>query len=464
MGAFDKLAFWRRSTGERSKRDLEQLFEAISNSQAVIEFATDGTILWANDQFLSVMGYQLSDIVGQHHKMFMPAEDASSSEYHQFWRALARGDYQNGRYCRIAGDGREVWLNASYSPVVNEDRSIDRVIKVATDVTNASLEMAEALSQLEAIGRVQAVIEFSLDGEILWANDLFLKALGYSYDELIGQQHHIFIEPGSVSESQYRDFWSDLNAGQAKTGIFKRMSKQGAPVWIDASYNPVFDPHGRPMKVVKYATVITQRYEASRTLGVAVADLASSAESALEVNELSKKSEEIASTGAKDMQVLVESMGKLDSCSKEIVDIIGTVNDIAFQTNLLALNAAVEASRAGDAGRGFAVVAQEVRELAARSATAAASIRTLISNSVEQISVSSSAASQSGANLQDITESIQLMRNKVEQVAKNAHTQAEELSALSREIQGDIEQAPENGSKKLKLVHNRSTANRKVAG
>ncbi|MEM1104369.1 MAG: PAS domain-containing methyl-accepting chemotaxis protein, partial [Pseudomonadota bacterium] len=238
--------------------DVSGQIDAICKSQAVIHFKPDGTILWANDNFLAAMGYELHEIQGRHHRLFADPAYAKSEEYALFWRRLAEGEYQSAEYKRFAKDGREVWIQASYNPILDMNGDVFKVVKYATDVTDQKLRNAEFEGQIDAISKSQAVIHFDTSGVILWANDNFLNAMGYSLEEIKGRYHRMFAEPGYAESEDYEAFWRSLGEGQYKTGEFKRIGKDGREVWIQASYNPILDMNGTPIKVVKYASDITE--------------------------------------------------------------------------------------------------------------------------------------------------------------------------------------------------------------
>jgi methyl-accepting chemotaxis protein len=230
---------------------------ALDKSQAVIEFEMDGTIITANDNFLNALGYRLDEVQGQHHRMFVEPSFATSREYQQFWSDLRAGKYQAAEYKRIGKHGKEVWIQASYNPILGPDGKPFKVVKYATDTTDAKLKNADYAGQLAAIGKAQAVIEFELDGTIRTANENFLSTLGYRLDEIQGKHHRMFVEPAFAQSREYQQFWLDLGAGKYQAAEYKRIGKGGKEIWIQASYNPIFDLNGRPFKVVKYATDIT---------------------------------------------------------------------------------------------------------------------------------------------------------------------------------------------------------------
>ena len=260
-----------------SGADAAATLAALSKSQAMIEFNLDGTIITANENFLAAMGYTLAEVKGQHHRMFVEPAYGQSAEYAEFWRRLGRGEFDRAEYKRLGKGGREVWIQASYNPVFDRAGKPVKVVKIAADVTAQKLQSADAQSQLSAIGRAQAVIEFNLDGTIITANDNFCKAMGYGLDEIKGRHHRMFVDPTYAQSRDYEEFWARLRRGEGMAAEYKRFGKGGREVWIQASYNPIFDLNGKPYKVVKYATDATEataRKEAVKVLGAQLARLA----------------------------------------------------------------------------------------------------------------------------------------------------------------------------------------------
>lgn len=243
--------------GRKSHSDAQARLDAIGRSQAMIEFKLDGTIITANKNFLDALGYRLEEIQGKHHSMFVPADQRDNAEYKAFWTALNRGEYQAREFKRIAKDGHEVWIEASYNPVLDGDGKTVMVAKIATDITKKKIRSMTEASKIAAISRAQAVIEFKLDGTIVTANDNFCKTLGYSLAEIQGKHHSLFVAPAERDSAAYREFWAALNHGDYQAGEFKRVGKGGREVWILASYNPLFDESGKPYGVVKFATDVT---------------------------------------------------------------------------------------------------------------------------------------------------------------------------------------------------------------
>lgn len=243
---------------KQKSSELQSMVEAIRKTQAVIEFKMDGTIVTANDNFLGVVGYTLGEIQGQHHSMFVEPAYKNSPEYRMFWEALNRGEHQAGEFKRIGKGGKEVWIQATYTPIMDSNGTPVKVVKFASDVSQQKMEFADYQGQIQGISEAQAVIQFNLDGTIITANDNFLAVVGYSLDEIKGQHHSIFVEPSYKNSPEYQQFWAALNRGEAQTGEFKRFGKGGKEVWIQASYTPIKDMNGTPFKVVKYATDVTK--------------------------------------------------------------------------------------------------------------------------------------------------------------------------------------------------------------
>ena len=239
------------------------VLDAINRVQAVIEFQLDGTIVHANQNFLAAVGYTLEEIVGQHHRIFCEPGYAASPEYQQFWQHLGDGEFHSGEFKRRAKGGRDIWIAASYNPVLGPDGKPVKVIKFATDITAQKIAAAEFQGKRDAVNRVQAVIEFDLQGRVLTANDNFLNIMGYALDEVRGQHHRMFCDPAFVHSPEYLAFWERLGRGEFNAGEYRRVTKSGKDVWILASYNPIFDAEGKPVKVVKFATDITEQKKLS---------------------------------------------------------------------------------------------------------------------------------------------------------------------------------------------------------
>jgi methyl-accepting chemotaxis protein len=468
--------------GPKTSRESEQIAQlsavvaAIGKSQAVIEFEMDGTIITANPNFLSVVGYSLEEIRGRHHSIFVDAVYARGAEYKELWDKLNRGEYHAAEFRRLGKSGNEVWIQASYNPIFNAAGRPCKVIKFATDVTAQKLQFADYAGQIAAIGRSQAVIEFGMDGTILTANDNFLTVLGYRIEEIRGRHHAMFVDESYARSADYKEFWAKLNRGEYLTGEYRRLGKGGKEVWIQGSYNPILDLSGKPLKVVKYATDVTGRKTVEVQIQQSIVSLSSSAEeltavshqmagnaeeTATQANVVSAASEQVSrnvstvASGAEQMQASIreiaknsneaarvaknavnvahstnETVTKLGESSQEIGNVIKVITSIAQQTNLLALNATIEAARAGEAGKGFAVVANEVKELAKQTAKATEEI----GQKIEAIQSDTKGAVSAIAEIGTII-------NQINDISNSIASAVEEQTVTTNEIGRNVNEA-----------------------
>jgi methyl-accepting chemotaxis protein len=237
--------------------EFEGKVAAIDRAQAVIEFDLTGRVLTANQNFLDAMGYQLAEVQGKHHRVFCDPEYAQSTEYAEFWERLGRGEFAAGEYKRLAKGGKEIWLQATYNPIFDAAGKPLKVVKFASDITDAKLRNAEFEAKVAAIDRAQAVIEFDLTGHVVAANQNFLDTMGYQLAEVQGKHHRMFCDPEYTQTTEYANFWERLGSGHFEAGEYKRLAKGGREIWLQATYNPIFDADGRPVKVVKFATDTT---------------------------------------------------------------------------------------------------------------------------------------------------------------------------------------------------------------
>jgi methyl-accepting chemotaxis protein len=364
-----------------------QILDAINHTMAMIEFTPAGEILKANPLFLQLTGYRSEEVLGKHHSVFCPPEVARSSEYQRFWQRLGGGESFSDRFMRLAKGGCPIWLEASYIPVTDQAGKVTKVIKLATDITRAMNAEQEHKSLLNAINRSMAVIEFTLDGHIVDANENFLKTVGYRLEEVKGKHHRIFCDAETAASNQYQQAWQLLNKGEYLSGRFKRMNCSGQAVWLRATYNPLYDNNGKLYGVVKFASDITnqveRRHAESSAAKLAFDIAAETDESAREGTETVQATVEVVRSIASELEQVSEHINALGNQSERINSIVQVIRGIAEQTNLLALNAAIEAARAGEQGRGFAVVADEVRNLAARTSQATLEINDVVLKNME---------------------------------------------------------------------------------
>lgn len=407
---------------------------ALDRAQAVVEFDLTGKVLHANQNFLQLMGYSLDEIRGRHHRMFVDQQQASSADYQQFWERMAHGNYHSGEFKRLAKGGKEVWIQATYNPVLDRRGKPVKIVKFASDITAAKLRNAEFESRINAIDNGQAVIEFDLSGNVLNCNRNFLAAMGYTLREVQGQHHSMFCPPEYVRGADYRDFWLRLGEGKMTAGRFQRVGKFGRDVWIQASYNPVYDVNGKVTKIIKYAYDVTREVELERHIAKQSQEMAEQVKVLLQSiaaiadnsTAASTTAEKAASSAQVGSQALDKSLAAIDTIQKgsaRVSEIVRVIGEIANQTNLLAFNAAIEAARAGQHGVGFSVVASEVRKLAESSSVAAREIAKLIEETVQQVEHGAEVSKEAARSFAGVQESVGAARSNVLEIAAAAKQQ-----------------------------------------
>ena len=398
-----------------SKVELKVRTDIMNLTSIVSEANLRGDILSVNEKFCEVSKYTKEELIGKPHNTTRHP-DMPKEVFKELWSTIGRGNIFRGIVKNRAKDGTPYYVDAVIAPIMGDNGKPKKYLGVRYDITEAENERQYMRGIFRAIDGAFAYIEFDTSGNIQTANKNFQEAMGYSTDELKQKHHRIFCEQNLVNSPEYANFWSELKNGKSQSGIFKRMTKSGKPIYLQAVYSPVVDEVGRVIKVIKIATDVSDQQnmifsiqETATALSAASNELTATATemtgTAQRTNQESQSaaaaSEEVA-TGVQTVATNIEEMVasikeisrstnessqmakltllkaqesnatvmKLGTSSQEIGDVIKVISSIAQQTNLLALNATIEAARAGEAGKGFAVVANEVKELAKQTAKA----------------------------------------------------------------------------------------------
>ncbi|WP_430469415.1 methyl-accepting chemotaxis protein [Thalassospira lucentensis] len=461
-----------------STKAADLTLEALEYSLAVIEFDMQGKVLRANKNFLSVMEYELSEIVGKPHAIFVPDEIRNSPDYDAFWADLRSGVFKSAAFPRITKTGKRVWIEATYNPVRDKKGNVSKIVKFASDITKRQETLAGFEGKVNAINRSQAMIEFDLSGNILDANQNFLAVMGYQLSEIVGKHHSLFVDPDYARSRDYADFWRELGKGNFASQQFKRFAKGGKEIWIEASYNPIFDANGVPYRVVKYAIDITDQVKLLTDLKVMIDNnfgeidqslgeldqrsnvaFSSCEETSANVQAVAAGAEQLAASISEISRSMAEARASTDQVFEKSISagastekmtevvsamssIIDVIQGIAGQINLLALNATIESARAGEAGKGFAVVANEVKNLANQVAKATeqitgeiegvqniagevsgvlGSIRSEVEGVLNNVTTISSAVEEQSAVTQEVSSSMQNMATSVERFADSVN-------------------------------------------
>jgi methyl-accepting chemotaxis protein len=386
--------------------EFQAVNAALNRAAAVIEFDLDGKILHANDNFLRAMGYTLSEIQGRSHAMFVEPEYANSEEYRQFWAKLGRGEFDRGEYKRLGKDGREIWINASYNPIMDADGVPYKVVKFATDVTANKQRNALFEGLVSAINKAQAVIEFDMQGQVLCANDNFLSVMGYELEDIKGEHHRIFCEPAFVSSPEYKRFWQKLNRGEFDGGLYKRIGNNGKEVWIQATYNPILDLNGKPYKVVKYATDVTEQVKLE-------ASVKAKAESDAKKIAYLLAAVERAASGDLTSTIEVSGDTPLDQLgagiSKMIADLRKVIGEVVDAANGFGSAANAIAERSSGVASGTQALGATVEEMNASIDGLTQSITSIASNSTHADAVAKATQEEAEIGAKAVAKSIEAM-------------------------------------------------------
>jgi methyl-accepting chemotaxis protein len=407
----------------------------LAETQAVIDFQMDGTILHANENFLRLMGYTLDEVKGRHHSMFVDEAYRLSPEYREFWAKLNRGEYHAGEYKRIGKGGKEIWIQGVYNPVLDLNGKPFKVTKFATDVTQQKLQNANYEGQITAIRRSLAVIEFNMEGKILDANENFLKTFGYSLDEIKGRHHSMFVDEAYRHSPEYKEFWAALNRGEYHSGECRRVGKGGAEIWLQASYNPILDLNGKPFKVVKYASDVTREKVAMMTgvstleKATAEGNLGTRVDATLYHGDHRKIIEginQILDTVVEPLKVTAETTSILSASSEELTAV----------SQQMAANAEETATQANVVSAASEQVSKDVNSVASAAEQMQASIREIAKSATEAARVAKAAVStaqSTNETIKKLGESSQEIGNVIKVITSIA--QQTNLLALNATIE-----------------------------
>jgi methyl-accepting chemotaxis protein len=387
-------------------QDLQAINTALNRVQALIEFDLEGIILHANENFLATVGYTLAEVQGRHHAMFCDPEYVKTAEYKDFWARLGRGEYNRGDFKRVGKGGREVWINASYNPIIDADGKAYKIIKFATVITDTKLKNAEYESKVAAMSKAQAVIEFDMTGHVLCANDNFLDVMGYTIDDIRGEHHRMFCEPEYATGSEYKRFWQKLNRGEFDSGRYKRIGNNGKTVWIQATYNPILDLNGKPYKVVKFASDITAQVNLEASVAAQAASDGAKIKRLLESVERAASGDltnTVAVDGDEPLDHLAEGIGKM------IADLRKVIGEVVASANGFADASTTIAERSGGVAMGTQALGATVEQMNASIDGLTNSINIIAGNTSNADTLAKDTQHEAEAGAKAVAKSIEAM-------------------------------------------------------
>ncbi len=389
-----------------AEQDLQAVNSALNRVQALIEFNLDGTIVHANDNFLAALGYALDEVVGRHHSMFCDADHARSAEYDQFWAKLRRGEFERAQYRRVGKGGRDIWIDASYTPILDAEGKPYKIVKFATDITAYKLRANEHAGLVSAIGKSQAVVEFDMAGLVLNANDNFLSVMGYQLDDVKGEHHRVFCDDDYAASLEYRKFWQKLNRGEFDSGRYRRIGADGRPVWIQATYNPILGLDGKPYKVVKFAADISE--QVALEMAVEQKNEADRRKVAVLLEQVERAARgdltgTIEMHGGEPLDLLGVGVGKM------LADLRGVIGHVVSEVSRLSTSAGTIAERSNVVAGGTQALGATVEEMNASVDGLTASISTIARGAAEANTLAQSTKQAAETGARAVARSIEAM-------------------------------------------------------